>query len=277
LADEQLDKPDKPLAGKRIVITRAPEQAPTFFRALNEKGADVRILPCIDFVPPEDWRALDSALSQLSEFDWIAFTSQNAVRFFSQRARELKLSLLDLRASGPKTAALGTATAEVAKREGLPPDFIAAAARSGSEFVAAFAPLARGTKVLLPASNQAGDRIAEALRAVGANVTLVVAYRTCMPESLDGDALARIRREGADMIFFGSPSAFRNFVQMMNKDVLNWLAENSAFGAIGPTTAQAIRDAGVQVDFESPQPRTNDVIEAMTRYFASADRVRSRK
>jgi uroporphyrinogen III methyltransferase / synthase len=268
---------DKPLAGKRIVITRAPEQAPTFFRALNEKGADVTVLPCIDFVPPQDWSPLDSALSRLSQFDWIAFTSQNAVRFFSQRARELNLAPLHLRAAGPKIAALGTATAEVAGKEGLPPDFIAAAARSGSEFVEAFASRARGAKVLLPASDQAGDRIAEALRAVGADVTSVVAYRTCMPESLDGDALARIRREGADLIFFGSPSAVRNFVRMMNKDTLDWLVESSAFGAIGPTTAQAIRDAGIEVGFESPQPNANDTIQAMTYYFASRNREKTRK
>ena len=272
-----MDKSDKPLAGRRIVITRSPEQAPTFFRALNETGANVTILPCIDFVPPEDWSAVDSALSRLPQFDWIAFTSQNAARFFSRRARELNLAPLDLRASGPKIAALGAATAEVSKREGLPPDFIAAAARSGSEFVAAFASLARGAKILLPASDQAGDQVAEALREVGADVTSVVAYRTCMPESLDGEALARIRREGADLIFFGSPSAFRNFVQMMNKDTLNWLVESSAFGAIGPTTAQAIRDAGVRVDFESPQPHTKDIIQAMTRYFASRNREKAQK
>lgn len=268
---------DKPLAGKHVIITRAPEQAPTFFRALNEAGADVTILPCIDFVPPQEWSAVDSALSRLRQFDWIAFTSQNAARFFSRRARELNLAPLDLSASGPKVAALGTTTAEVARTEGLPPDFIAAAARSGTEFVAAFASRARGAKVLLPASDQAGDRIAQSLRTVGADVTSVVAYRTCMPESLDSDTVARIRRGGADLIFFGSPSAVRNFVEMVDKDTLDWLMENSRFGAIGPTTAQAIRDAGIKVGFESPQPNTNDTILAMTHYFASRNREKTRK
>lgn len=272
-----MDRDNKPLAGKRIVVTRAPEQAPTFVRALNETGADVAILPCIDFAPPEDWSALDSALSRLAVFDWIAFTSQNAVRFFSRRARELNLAPLDLRITGTKIAALGTATAEVAKREALPPDFVAATARSGAEFVAAFTPLARGTKILLPASDQAGDRIAEALRNVGADVTLAVAYRTYMPESLDGRVLARIRNEGADLIFFGSPSAFRNFTQMVSRDTLEWFVGRCAFGAIGPTTAQAIRDAGLRVDFEAPRPNTSDIIKAMTDYFASTNRETARK
>jgi uroporphyrinogen-III synthase len=98
-----------------------------------------------------------------------------------------------------------------------------------------------------------------------------------MPESLDGDALVRIRREGADLIFFGSPSAFRNFVEIVGKDTLDCLVKNSGFGAIGPTTARAIRDAGVQVDFEAPQPNTGDIIQAMSHYFALGNREKTRK
>lgn len=269
--------PDKPLAGKRIVVTRAAEQAPTFSRALSEKGADVIILPCLDFVPPEDCSELDSALLRLSQFDWIAFTSQNAVRFFLQRRREKGRDVSDGRLSAPKFAALGAATAEVARREGLSLDFVAMAARSGTEFVAAFAPVASGTRILLPASDQAGDLIANALRSAGADVTSVVAYRTCMPESLDGPTLARLQREGADVIFFGSPSAFRNFVQMVNEDTRIPLLAATAVGAIGPTTAQAIRDWGFPVAFESPQPDTNAIIKAMTDYFASRKREKTRE
>ncbi len=272
-----MDRDNKSLAGKRVVVTRAPEQAPSFVRALKEAGAEVTILPCIDFAPPDDWSPLDSVLARLSEFNWIAFTSQNSVRFFSRRVRELGLAPTNLRGSGPKIAALGPATGEVAGKEGFPPNFVATNARSGPEFVAAFAALARGARVLLPASDQAGDRIAEALRGVGADVTSVVAYRTCMPESLSGDALARIRNEGADLIFFGSPSAFRNFARMVGRDTLKSFVGNSAFGAIGPTTAQAIRDAGVRVDFESPQPNASDVISAMSLYFTSKDREKVRK
>ena len=262
---------DKPLAGKRIVLTRAPEQAPALFRALNDAGASVILFPCIEFVPPEDYGPLDDALSHLNHFDWIAFTSQNAVRFFRQRQRELDAMRSAPVTAHAKIAALGVATAEAATKEGLPAEFVASGARSGADFVEAFAPLARGQKLLLPQSDQAGERIAATLGAAGVVVTSVVAYRTCVPQSMDNDALARIRSEGADLIFFGSPSAFRNFVETVGKEIVTQLANNSAFGAIGSTTAAAIREAGVAVQFESPEPSATAVVESMERYFAGSN------
>jgi uroporphyrinogen-III synthase len=265
---------DKPLAGKRIVVTRAPEQAPALFRALNDAGASVILLPCIDFAAPEDYGPLDAALSHPNEFDWIAFTSQNAVRFFRQRQLELDAMRSVPVSAHAKIAALGAATAEVATKEGLRPDFVASGARSGAEFVNAFAPLARGQKILLPQSDQAGDRIAAALGEAGAIVTPVVAYRTCVPQSLDRDALTCIRSEGADLIFFSSPSAFRNFIETAGKETVTQLAISSAFGAIGPTTAAAIRDAGVPVQFESSGPSANAVVKSMEEYFVVGNRAK---
>ncbi len=265
---------DKPLAGKRIVLTRAPEQAPTLFRALTDAGASVILFPCIDFVAPEDYGPLDAALSHLNEFDWITFTSQNAVRFFRERQRELDSMRSITIPRHAKIAALGAATAEAATKEGYAPDFVASEARSGPEFVVAFAPLARGQKVLLPQSDEAGDRISIALGEAGAIVTSVVAYRTRVPQSPDNAALARIRREGADLIFFGSPSAFRNFAATVGNEAMTQLAKDSAFGAIGSTTAGAIRDAGAPVEFESPQPGVTAVVKAMEEHFAERGRVR---
>lgn len=268
---------DKPLAGKRIILTRAPEQAPALLRALNDAGASVILFPCIEFVPPEDYGPLDAALSHLGDFDWIAFTSQNAVRFFRQRQRELDSMRSAAVPAHAKIAALGATTAHAATKEELPPDFVAPGARSGSAFAAEFAPLARGQKVLLPQSDQAGDRIAAALGEAGVIVTPVVAYQTCVPQSLDDDVLARIRSDGADLIFFGSPSAFRNFAETAGKETLTHLAKHSAFGAIGPTTAAAIRDASVPVQFESPEPNATSVVKAMEGYFAERDRGKVRQ
>jgi uroporphyrinogen III methyltransferase / synthase len=268
---------EKPLAGKRIVLTRAPEQAASLFRALNDAGASVILFPCVEFAAPDDCGPLDTALSRLDEFDWIAFTSQNAVRFFRQRQCETDSTRSAPATGHAKIAALGASTAEAATKAGCAVDFVAPNARSGPEFVAAFAPLARGQKVLLPQSDQAGDRISEALSEAGVIVTPVVAYRTCVPQSLDDDALARIRRDRADLIFFGSPSAFRNFVQMVGQQTVTQLTANLAFGAIGPTTASAIRDAGVAVQFESPEPSAMAIVKAMEEYFAQRNRVKARQ
>ncbi|HUJ32571.1 MAG TPA: uroporphyrinogen-III synthase [Candidatus Acidoferrum sp.] len=262
---------DNPLAGKRIVLTRTPEQAGILLHELKGSGAQVIVLPFIEFRAPEDSGPLDAALSRLAEFDWIVFTSQNAVRFFCRRLKELGRDFAGLPAPRPKIAALGAATRDAASREGLSIDLVTGDARSGREFVMEFSRNARGKKVLLPQSDQAEPHVADGLLKGGANVTPVVAYRTCMPESLDGEELNRVRQDGADAFVFASPSAFRNFARTIGTDALKALAEHSAFVAIGPTTAQAIREAGVRVKVEAARPSSREIIAAMLEYFSTND------
>ena len=268
---------DNPLAGKRIVLTRAPEQAGTLLNELQGSGAQVILLPFVEFRPPEDIRPFDAALSRLSNFDWVVFTSQNAVRFFCRRLAEMGREFTQQPSPRPKIAAIGAATQEVAVKEGLSVDFVAEDARSGREFVLEFSGNVRGKKILLPQSDQAAPHVSKGLREGGASVTAVVAYRTCMPESLDGEELNRIRREGADAFVFASPSAFRNFARTVGSSDLKRLAEASAFVAIGPTTARAIRDAGAEVKVEAEKPASREVMKAMMEYFSanSSKKVRS--
>src|SRR6267378_8492280 len=107
------------LARKRIVLTRSSEQSGILLHKLKGSGAHIIMLPFIEFRPPENSAPLDSALSRLTEFDWVVFTSQNAVRFFCRRLRELGGVPADLPASGPKIVAIGAATCNVARVEGL--------------------------------------------------------------------------------------------------------------------------------------------------------------
>jgi uroporphyrinogen-III synthase len=268
-----MDTTYKTLEGKRIVLTRPPEEAGILLHKLNGSGAQVFLLPFIEFRPPEDFALLDSAVSHLSEFDWIVFTSQNAVRFFCNRLRELGRVPVDLPVP-PRVAVIGAATSSAAAVERLRVDLVTPGARSGREFVAEFSPNAQGKKILLPQSDQAGGQVAEGLRAAGAQVTPVVAYRTCMPESLDGAELARIRRDGADVFVFASPSAFRNFARIVGDADLKRFAAEAAFAAIGPTTAQAIRKAGVPVEIEAVNPNADEIIKAMIEYFSRVHRVK---
>jgi uroporphyrinogen-III synthase len=264
---------DNVLAGKRIVLTRAAEQPDELRGELIRRGVLVLVLPCVEFRPPEDCAALDVALSRLPEFDWVAFTSQNAVRFFCRRLRESGRVLPDL--TLPRTAALGKATANAAAKEGLHVDFVAREARSGSEFVGEFAYAANGKKVLLPQSDQAAPAIADALRKAGASVTAVVAYRTCVPESLGSGVVNRIRRDGADVFVFASPSAFRNFAQLLGESGVKQFAQQSVFAVIGPTTAQAVRGAGFPVAIEAARPGARGLVDAIVEYFSSIDAART--
>jgi uroporphyrinogen-III synthase len=282
-----------PLAGKRIVITRAAGQGEGLRSQLMKQcGAEVIELPCVEFREAENTGALDAAIGSLGDFAWLLFTSQNAARFFGRRCRALGVEFAKLGAPRPRVAAIGPATAEAAAAEGFPVDFVPPAG-TGRNFasifkgcvrsvaglelkdpVANFAQSAAGARILIPRSDVAmRDRGAEdwteALREAGAEVTEVVAYRTCMPESLAGPQMDEFRRKGADCFVFASPSAFENFAKSIGVDELRRLSALSTFAAIGPTTAAAIRGAGISCAIEAATPSAEAVAEAISEYFSS--------
>lgn len=261
-----------PLKGKRIILTRTTEQSAFLLRKLKGTGAEVFVLPCVEFCEADDTAPLDDAVRRINEFNWLVFTSQNAVKFFSRRLRELRCDPVNLSEPRPKVAAIGTATREVAIRVGWDVERMITRVRSGAEFAGKVARKARGKKFLLPQSDLADPLIAERLREAGAIVTSVVAYRTCVPKSLKGAQVDRIVREGADVIVFASPSALRNFAQIVGREAFERFGEQSAFVAIGPTTARAIRDAGVPVAMEAAKPNPYELIKVMTQYFAKPKR-----
>jgi uroporphyrinogen III methyltransferase / synthase len=261
---------ERPLAGKRIVITRSPEQSGIVLRELEGSGAMVILLPFVEFRLPRDTGALDAALAKLNQFDWVVFTSPNSVRFFCQRLRELGREPSELPAPLPLVAAIGVATVSAATKEGFAVEFAHADIRSGREFAQRFSSATiQGKKILLPQSDLADGHVAEALKESGAAVTEVVAYRTCMPESLNGHELEQVRRDGADVFVFASPSAFRNFAKTVGADGVKHFADRSAFAAIGPTTAEAIRGAGVQVKIEAAKPSSSEIVQAIVEYFTA--------
>ncbi len=177
---------ERPLAGKRIVITRSPEQSGVLLRELEGSGATVILLPCVEFRLPSNTSALDSALARLSQFDWVVFTSPNGVRFFCQRLRELGREASELSTPLPLVAAIGVATASAATKEGLAVEFALADVRSGREFAERFSSSAiHGKKILLPQSDLADGHIAEGLKESGA-----ARHRSCGVQ----DVYARIPR-----------------------------------------------------------------------------------
>jgi uroporphyrinogen III methyltransferase/synthase len=259
----------QPLAGVRIVLTRAIEQARDLKKRLEEMGATVLLFPMVSFSEPSDTAALDDAIRSLSEFDWILFTSVNAARFLASRCRRLGVE------PGYEglgcCAAVGPTTASVAAAEGFAVDYVA------KEFVGAA--LARelgaelaGKKVLLPRSERARPDLPDALQAAGAKVTQVVAYHTGGVGAVD-PALARaIRRADVDVVSFFSPSAVENLRSELGDETLARLATKAAFAAVGPVTAAALRHAGLRVAIEAPQATAESMAAAIAGYFSTSAR-----
>ncbi|MGC1105138.1 MAG: uroporphyrinogen-III synthase [Candidatus Acidiferrales bacterium] len=283
---------------KRIVITRAPGQNESL-RAELEKalGASARIieLPCVEFREPQDTTALDGAIRSISDFAWILFTSQNAARYFARRMRALGAHLGQTGKPHPRIAAIGPATAEAVSAEGFSVDFVPSPG-TGRSFASSFKDSVRsvagmevknptagflrgvaGMKILVPRSDLAfRDRGAtdwtEVLREADAEVTAVAAYQTCAPQMLAGPQFAEIARDGADCFIFASPSAVENFARAAGADNLQRFDRTSVFAAIGPTTAAAIRSAGVVCAIESTEPDAKLLAKAVADYLKGLSR-----
>jgi uroporphyrinogen-III synthase len=234
------------LTGRRILVTRRPEQSATLASGLRERGATVIEIPLIAIAPPEDGAPLDAALEHLADYHWIAFTSANAVHAVIDRLRALSLPLWL-----PPIASVGPATSS-ALREHLPTASIErepATDYRAERLLAAF----DGTDVaqqrfLLPVSDRARDVLADGLTSRGARVDRVVAYRTIAPPE-SAAALQRALADGIDVLTFASPSAVENFAELAPGRV------GVRAAVIGPVTEARARALGLDV-IATAQPAT---------------------
>jgi uroporphyrinogen III methyltransferase / synthase len=264
----------KPLAGRRIVVTRAPEQAQDLVERLEQLGAEVLLLPAVSFCEPKDTASLDAALRSLDSFDWLLFTSANAVRFFAQRRQALGFGPPALQSPTPlppgppgmMIAAVGPATAQAASDAGFRVDRVAV--RSTSPGLAEeLRGTVAGRRILLPRSDRAGADLPRALRQAGADVVEAIAYCTRAPEGIDGVALERICQCDVDVVAFASPSAFRHFQEAIGAETIDKLRTRTVLAAIGPTTAGAIREAGLTVEIEAEESTSAGLARAIASHF----------
>jgi len=262
------------LSGKRIVVTRAAEQAQELVRSLEQNGAEVILFPTVSFAPPEDWQKNDEQLSRLEAFDAILFLSKNAVRYIFDRCARLGIKCEMVGSPNRFIVAVGPATAQALTEKGVRVDYVGKT-QTGESVVREFRESLGGRRVLLPRSDRGDERVSDALREIGATVTEVVAYRTVAPLSIDAGALAAVRAGEVDAIVFSSPSAFQNLENFLDKSETKKLAQSVAFAAIGPTTARAIREAGVPVAIEAARPSSDQIVEAMIEYFSKSARAKA--
>jgi uroporphyrinogen-III synthase len=261
-----------PLAGKTVVVTRADGQSEELCAQLRARGASVRQLPLIAFAPPKSFVDLDQALKRLKAFDWILFTSPNAVQAVLRRQRDLN-GVTPGQGEQPKVAAVGPTTSRAAEDAGFAVDYVAAE-HSALALAEGLKDEVRGKSVFLPRSDRASPGLPEALKQAGAKVTEVVAYRTVAPSRTDRDRVNELLKEAVDGILFFSPSAVGNFLELVDKKRLEKLQGRAVMVAIGPTTAGALSAAGVARIAWATDTTTDAVIEALEGHL-SRTRLRS--
>jgi uroporphyrinogen III methyltransferase/synthase len=264
---------NRPLSGRRIVVTRSREQAGELIDMLEERGAEAITAEAIRIISAEDPGPLDQACRAAGTFDWIVFTSANAVDFFMRRL----LALGDVRdLHGVRLCTVGPSTASRLQRYGIRVDLTPAEFRADAlvEALTASGTL-QGQRILMPRADIARDRLAEELRAAGADVTDVVAYRTvaASPDGGDYDVYRMLLDRQIDAVTFASASAVRNFVAMLGQDQAADLLQSTAVASIGPVTAEAAQQLGIVTRVMPARYTIPDLVDALVEHFAAPARM----
>jgi uroporphyrinogen III methyltransferase / synthase len=256
------------LAGKRIVITRSAAQSEALARELSARGAIPVVLPLVAFADPEDFAALDAAIAEIERFDWMIFTSAQAVRAVAKRGEDLKRGLIRSD-SKLRIACVGPVSAEAARQAGFAVEYIAET-HTGAALAEELGSRLQGMKILLPRSDRANPDLPPALKRYGAQVTEVIAYRTLRPAGADQKNLGQIAEGAADAVLFFSPSAVQHFAELFGNEQLRALQDKLAITAVGPVTANALRGAGVRRIVLAGHTTAAAVLEALEEHFAGA-------
>ena len=252
---------DKPLSGKRIVVTRTRSQAGALSGQLRALGADVLELPTIRIEPPSDLRAFAELVQDAHAYDWIVFTSASGVNAFFDLFYKLFDDAREI--GGVRIAAIGPATAQRVRDFRLhvdlqPEEFIA------ESIVREFKKQGgvENLRILLARAERARDVLPKELSALGAIVDEGFAYKT-VPETRDNTgARRRLSEEGADLITFTSSSTVENFLALN----LPWPG-GMQVASIGPITSKTARDRGLTVDIEARRHDVPGLVEAIRRFY----------
>jgi uroporphyrinogen III methyltransferase / synthase len=256
---------NKPLFGKRILVTRSRQQISVLTNQLTSLGADIVELPTIDIRESEDKLLLDNAIKKLTAYQWIIFSSTNAVRFFFKRLNYLKMDARAL--SLCKLAVVGDETAEELSRFGLQPDLLPDN-YSADGIIDAFNKLGNllNYRILLPVSEIAHKKLPEALRKMGAEPVCIPVYTNVLPD-YDGEYLQQIFAEPFDLITFTSSSTASNFVQLIDRYQLPKEIKITPAASIGPATTKAAITNGLNVVISSEVHSIKGLVDSVNQYF----------
>ena len=257
----------KPLFGKRIVVTRARAQASSFAAILESYGAHTIQFPTIEIRPILENHALDKAIARLSDYDWVIFTSVNAVEIFYSQLRE---NSADVRSFGKaQICAVGPKTVEALNRIGILPDFVPSQSR-GAAIANEMENLAEKS-VLLPCARIAPEDLPNGLREKGAIVRAIPIYDTVKTEGKGREELEKgIMDSEIDMVTFTSSSTVTNFVEMFDQHYPEVILAKVRIAAIGPSTAEAVKRCGLKVDVMPSEASVEALAQEIVRFYGKS-------
>jgi uroporphyrinogen-III synthase len=258
---------EHPLQGKRIAITRAEGQSAGLLARLQSLGAATIVCPAITIAPPEDFAALDAAINRLDQYDWLIVTSANGVRVLLDRMAALGRHSVDL--AHLTIGAIGPATADALAERGLHAGFIPSA-YVAEAILAEIGDMA-GKRILLPRADIARATLAVGLRAMGAQVDEIAAYRT-LPGPGARKLVSVLRAKALDAITFTSSSTVRYLLDGLEQTGISraeacTLLNETAIVCIGPITAATAIEQGLRVDSVAQEYTSEGVVDALIAWF----------
>jgi len=257
----------RPLRGRRIVLTRPLAQSGDFEERVRALGGEPVATAAIEIVGPESWTIADAALRRVGTYNWLAFTSANAVRMLVDRADAIGVPRDELRSR--RLAVVGPATASVVRTTLRPPDF--APTVNTAEMLGEEITDVDNTRVLLPRGNLADDTLPAALRARGAFVDEVVVYRTVPGPGITA-IVAGVRESAVDALLFASASAVRFVADALVADTASTGLRRQRWpvaACLGPVTASAAQACGFQSVIVADDATQNELIDAVARWFGA--------
>jgi uroporphyrinogen III methyltransferase/synthase len=263
---------ERPLFGKRIVVTRSSEQAPELVDALEALGAETLLAPTFHIVPPDDPEALDRAAASVDEYDWLVLQSAStATRFLAALTQGPR----DLRALGRvRLCAIGASTADRLAAAGIRADVVVPEAGPDriADAMIGDGPVS-GTRVLVVRPDHVRGTLAADLERLGASVTDLIAYRTApaSPDSPGAQDLYRRLLEGTiDAVTFTSPTALRRFAVLIGTEQAADLLNTTTVATIGPVTAAAAVEMGINAPLVARRYTVDGLVEALVEHHRAA-------
>jgi uroporphyrinogen III methyltransferase / synthase len=252
-----------PFFGKRVLVTRPAGSAHELARALQARGAEAIAAPTIMIEPPDDLRSAHRAVDELDRYAWVVFTSRNGVDVFFERLASLGA---DARLLGRmKVAVIGSATAERLRHYGVRADLVPAEF-VGEELARSLIAAARpGDRVLIFRAQEARDVLPKMLAEAGFETTVVAAYKSTAAR--DPEFPGKLAR--SDAVIFTSPSTVAGFVSLIGGEArAAEAARGKTIACIGPITAQAAREAGLEVVVMADVFTAEGIVDALESHFA---------
>jgi len=258
---------NRPLFGKRVLITRTRSQASRLRIELESAGADCVEFPAISIVPVADPSLLDHALKKLGDYDWVTISSSNGAR--GLRARMDVLGMDGRTFANVKVAAVGPATGVAVREElGVTPDLVPDEYVSDAVLRDLNALGMDGKRVLVIGSDIGRDILPDGLKALGATVDRVVGYETHRPDNSGDQLTAAFEDPGIDITTFTSSSGVDNLVDLAGgPDLIN----KTVTAAMGPITAERARERGLRVDIVASERTMKSLAAAIVEHFKNGE------